>query len=100
MATNSNAAAASGALGILLHVQLPVTILVGKTTVALKRLLEMEAGAVVELDRLVGDPVEVLVHDRVLARGELVAVDDHYAVRIQEVEHDGFRSLVVPEAGA
>lgn len=47
--------------------------------------LKLGRGAIVELDRAVGAPVDVLVNERVVARGEIVAVDDRFGVRISEV---------------
>ncbi len=51
----------------------------------LSDVLELGRGSVVELDRSAGDPVDVLVNDRLVARGEIVAVEDRFGVRITEV---------------
>jgi flagellar motor switch protein FliN/FliY len=58
--------------------------------VPLKEVLKLTAGSVIELDRSLDDSVDVVVNDRVVARGELVVVDGNYGIRIQEI-HDGGR---------
>jgi flagellar motor switch protein FliN/FliY len=70
---------------LLAHVTLTVTVELGQCTMHLREILEIAAGSVVALDRPACDPVDVLVNGALLARGELVAVDDCYAVRISEL---------------
>ena len=67
---------------ILMHVEMPVTIVLGRTKMRLKDLLKLTNGSVVELDQMLDDEVEVRVNNRVIAYGEVVAVDGNYAVRI------------------
>jgi flagellar motor switch protein FliN/FliY len=95
MLTNSKSTQLStGSFGVLLQVELPVTVSVGRAEMPLKELLKLSPGSVVELDRIVGDPVDVIVNNRVFAKGEIVVVDDNYAVRIREVCRDDSDSLV------
>ena len=72
-------------LDALLDVPMPVIIEVGRTHMPLSEVLELQAGSVVSLDRLVGDPVDILVSDRKLAEGEVVVIGEHLGVRITRV---------------
>jgi flagellar motor switch protein FliN len=67
---------------ILMYVEMPVTIVLGRTKMRLKDLLKLTNGSVVELDQMLDDEVEVRVNNCVIAYGEVVAVDGNYAVRI------------------
>jgi len=68
-----------------MHVQVPVSVSFGATQIRMKDLLNLTAGSVVELDQALHDNVEVRVNDRVIARGEVVAVEGHYGVRVLEL---------------
>jgi flagellar motor switch protein FliN len=70
---------------MLLHVQVPVSVSFGATQIRMKDLLNLTAGSVVELDQALHDNVEIRVNDRVIARGEVVAVDGNYGVRVLEL---------------
>ncbi len=70
---------------LLLDVALPVAVSFGKTSLEIREVLKLNTGSIVELDRLVTDPVEIVVNDCVIARGEVVVVDGNYGVRIQEL---------------
>ncbi len=72
-------------IDLLMDVSLRVTVELGRTHMQLARILELKNGSVVELDRLAGDPVDVFVNDRRVARGEVVVVDDKFGVRIIEM---------------
>jgi flagellar motor switch protein FliN len=72
-------------IDLLMDVTLRVTVELGRTRMQLARILELKHGSVVELDRLAGDPVDVFVNDRMVARGEVVVVDDKFGVRIIEM---------------
>ena len=72
-------------LSRLLDLQLPVSVLLGRAPVTIKEALKLMAGSVVELDRQVGDHVEIMVHGTVVAKGEIVSVKGNYGVRIKEV---------------
>ena len=77
---------------LLMNVQVPVSVCFGATQIRMKDLLNLSSGSVVELDQALHDNVEVRVNERVIARGEVVAVDGHYGVRVLE--------LVSSEGGA
>jgi flagellar motor switch protein FliN/FliY len=72
-------------IDLLMDVSMRVTVELGRTRMQLARILELQHGSVVELDRLAGDPVDVFVNDRMVARGEVVVVDDKFGVRILEM---------------
>lgn len=73
------------AIDLLLDVELPVSISFGRTHLPLKEVLKLTSGSIVELNRAVSDPVEVIVNNCVIARGEVVVVEGNYGVRIQEI---------------
>jgi flagellar motor switch protein FliN/FliY len=70
---------------LLLDVELPVSVSFGRAQVALKDVLKLTTGSIVELNRSVAEPVEVIVNNCVIARGEVVVVEGNFGVRIQEV---------------
>src|SRR5262249_13955470 len=72
----------------LLEVPMPVIIEIGRTHMTLSEILELQPGWVVELDRLVGDTVDILVSDRKLAEGEVVVIGNHFGVRVTRVLAD------------
>jgi flagellar motor switch protein FliN/FliY len=76
-------------LDSLLDMTLPVTIEFGRTTLSIQEVLGLGPGAVVQLDRLVGEAVDVYVSDRRLAEGEVVIVGDHFGVRITRILTNG-----------
>lgn len=70
----------------LLHsVEMAVTVELGHTRMMMRDLLNLRAGSIVELDRPAGGPVDIVVNGTLLARGEVVVVDDELGVRITEV---------------
>jgi flagellar motor switch protein FliN/FliY len=73
------------ALNFLLDVKLPLSVSFGCAQLPLKDVLKLTIGSSVELNRETGDPVEIIVNDRVIARGEVVVVDGNYGVRIKQV---------------
>lgn len=75
----------AGNLELLRGVELPVTLCFGRRRMKLRDVLELNAGSVVELDRQVEDPVDLLLDDRVIARGEVVVVDGSYGLRVLEI---------------
>lgn len=72
-------------LEVLRDVELTVKIELGRARMRLDEVLRLGQGAVVELDRLAGDPVDVFVNDRLVARGDVVVLNDKFAVRLTEV---------------
>ncbi len=80
-----NGAGSRHALRVLQNVELAVTVELGRARLAVRELLELRAGSIVELDRAAGSLVDVMVNGTLLARGEVVVVDDELGVRITEV---------------
>jgi len=76
---------AGASLDALLEVSMPVVIEIGRATMTVQDVLQLAIGSVIELDRLVGEPVDVYVSDRKLAQGEVVVVGEHFGVRITRV---------------
>ncbi len=72
-------------LELLMNVPLAVSAELGRCTLRLSELLKLGAGSIVRLDRAAGAPVDVLVNDRLVAHGEVIAVDDRFGVRITDV---------------
>jgi flagellar motor switch protein FliN len=72
-------------LDLLLNVSLQVTAELGKAKMNVRDILKLGTGSVVELDRLAGGPVDLLVNNKLVARGEVVAIDDNFGVRITEL---------------
>jgi len=72
-------------VSMLEHVELDVSLRFGQRQLSLREIGELRSGSVVELDRYVQDPAELLLGDRVVARGEVVIVDGNYGLRVTEV---------------
>ncbi|MEJ5228609.1 MAG: flagellar motor switch protein FliN, partial [Pseudothermotoga sp.] len=75
----------SDKLELLLDVPLKVVVELGRAKMTLKQVLEMNVGSLIELDKLTGEPVDILVNGRLIARGEVVVVDENFGVRITEI---------------
>jgi flagellar motor switch protein FliN/FliY len=69
-------------LDLLLDVNLPISIELGRTTMRIKDILSLGPGSVVELKKLAGEPVDLLVNDKIVAKGEVVVVDENFGLRI------------------
>ena len=72
-------------IDLLMDVSLRVSVELGRTRMQLAQILELQHGSVIELDRLAGDAVDIFVNDCMVARGEVVIVDDKFGVRITEM---------------
>lgn len=75
----------SGTLDLLLDVELPVSVSFGKTQMPLQQVLKWTSGSIVELESTVNEPVEVVVNNCVIARGEVVVVDGNYGVKVHQI---------------
>ena len=74
-----------GAIELLRDVDLNVKIELGRTRMLVEDVLRLGEGSVVELDKLAGDPVDVFVNDQLVARGEVLVLNDNFCVRINEI---------------
>ncbi len=82
---DGGASAGRGGMDLLYDVQLAVTVELGRTTLKVRDVLGLGPGAVVELDTRAGEPVEVVVNGKAVARGEVVVIDDNFGVRVTEI---------------
>lgn len=72
-------------LNMLLDIPLQVTVELGRTKRSVKEILEMSGGSIIELDKLAGEPVDILVNNRFIAKGEVVVIDENFGVRITDI---------------
>ncbi len=77
--------ATMGSLAMLSDVDMDVTVELGRTKMPIRELLALQPGMVVEIDRAAGAPIDVLVNGRLIARGEVVVIDEEFGVRITEI---------------
>jgi flagellar motor switch protein FliN len=82
-------------IDLLLDVTLPVSIELGRTAMSIENVLNLGPGSVVELDRLAGEPVDLLVNEKLIAWGEVVVVDENFGIRITSMvsPQDRIKSL-------
>jgi len=74
-----------GNLGLLANIQVKLTVEVGSTQITLQELLRLNEGSVVELNRLAGDPLDILVNGTAIAKGEVVIVGEQFGIRFGEI---------------
>jgi flagellar motor switch protein FliN len=72
-------------LDMLMDIPLQVTVELGRTKRSVKEILELTPGSIVELDKLAGEPVDILVNNRPVARGEVVVIDENFGVRVTDI---------------
>jgi len=85
----------SHCIDLLRDVQLNVKIELGRNRMLVDDVLRLGPGCVVELDKLAGDPVDVFVNDRLVARGEVLVLNDNFCVRINDIVHQGLEEEVL-----
>jgi flagellar motor switch protein FliN/FliY len=88
-AANENSGNRSGAeqvdLSLLMDVPLQVTVELGRTRMTVESLLKLNQGSVVELNQIIGEPLDILVNNKLMAHGEAVVVKDKFAIRVLDV---------------
>jgi flagellar motor switch protein FliN/FliY len=72
-------------IDFLLDVQLNIQVEVGRTQVRIEELLELDQGSIVELQSAIGQPLDIRVNEKLVARGEIVVINDKFAVRITDI---------------
>ncbi len=72
-------------MDLIMDVPLRVTVEVGKARKTVKEILELSSGSIIELDKLAGDPVDILVNGKLVAKGEVVVIDDSFGVRVTDI---------------
>ena len=84
-APENAAATSSGQLDILLDMDVPVTVVLGATEIPVRRLLQLGPGAVLKLEKPIGEPAELFLKESKFAEADVVVVDDRFAVRIKRI---------------
>jgi len=74
-----------GNLNLILDIPLRVTVELGRTKMIVSELLNLGQGSVIELSKLAGEPMEVLINDKLVARGEAVVVNEKFGVRLTDI---------------
>lgn len=72
-------------IDFLLDIPMSVTVYVGSAKMAIRDLLQLAQGSVIELDKLAGEPMEVMVNNKLVARGEVVVVNEKFGIRLTDV---------------
>lgn len=72
-------------LGLLLDIPLQVTVELGRTKKLIKDILELSPGSIIQLDKLAGEPVDILVNNKLIAKGEVVVIDENFGVRVTDI---------------
>jgi flagellar motor switch protein FliN len=72
-------------LNLLLDIPLKVTVELGRTSKQIKEILELSQNSIIELDKLAGEPVDILVNNKLIAKGEVVVIDENFGVRVTDI---------------
>lgn len=72
-------------ISLIMDVELPVRVRIGTKSILLKDVLNMDIGSIVELDQLANDPLDILIGDKIIAKGEVVIVDGNFGVQIDKI---------------
>ncbi|WP_458413891.1 flagellar motor switch phosphatase FliY [Schinkia sp. CFF1] len=72
-------------LAMLLDIPLHVTVELGRTKRSVKEILELSTGSIIELDKLAGEPVDILVNNKLIAKGEVVVIEENFGVRVTDI---------------
>ncbi|MBR4305638.1 MAG: flagellar motor switch protein FliN, partial [Ruminiclostridium sp.] len=86
-------------LKLLMNVPLQISVEIGSTTKKIKDILDFAQGTIIELERQAGAPVDVIVNGNLIARGDVVVIDDNFAVRITEIVKSKFMDALSKEHG-
>jgi flagellar motor switch protein FliN len=74
-----------GNINLIMDVPLQVTVELGRTQKLIKDILELGSGSIIELEKLAGEPVDILVNDKAIAKGEVVVIDESFGVRVTDI---------------
>ena len=74
-----------GNIGLIMDVFMEMTVELGRTRKLIKDILGMGEGTIIELDKLAGEPVDILVNHKLIAKGEVVVIDENFGVRVTEI---------------
>ncbi len=84
-AEEGSGSGATSSLDILLDMDIPVTVAVGQTEISIQKLLKLGPGAVIKLDKSIAEPVDLYIKDAKFATGQVVVVEDRFAIKIKEI---------------
>lgn len=80
-----NVSGEQGNIGLIMDVYMEMTVELGRTKKLIKEILGMGEGTIIELDKLAGEPVDILVNHKLIAKGEVVVIDENFGVRVTEI---------------
>jgi len=83
--SDSNKTAMNPELEVILDIPVTISMEVGRTSITIRNLLQLNQGSVIELDRLAGEPLDVLVNGTLIAHGEVVVVNEKFGIRMTDV---------------
>lgn len=83
--TESSAIETPQNIGLIMDVPLDVTVELGKTRKTIKDILDLHQGAIIQLDKMAGEPVDLMVNGKLIAKGEVVVIDENYGIRITTI---------------
>ena len=72
-------------LDLILDINVQLTVELGRTQMQIKDVIELSPGSVIELDKLAGEPVDILANDSLIAKGEVVVINENFGIRITEI---------------
>ena len=72
-------------IDLIMDVQLEVTVELGRTHKSIKDVLEFAPGTIIELNKLSGEPIDVLVNGKIVAKGEVVVIDENFSIRVTDI---------------
>ena len=75
----------SGNIGLLMDVTITVTVELGRARLSIKEILSLGEGSIIELQKLAGEPVDLLVNGKLIAKGEVVVIDENFGVRVTDI---------------
>lgn len=93
--SNTSAPAGNNNIDMIMDIPVSLTVELGRTKIAIRSLLQLAQGSVVELDGLAGEPMDVLVNGCLIAQGEVVVVNDKFGIRLTDIitPHERLRRL-------
>ena len=71
--------------GVFANIPVNVSVELGRSSISLREIFELTEGSIVELDRLVGEPLDLVVNGEVVAKGEVVAIDNNFGLRVKSI---------------
>ncbi len=75
-------------IDLIMDVPLEVTVELGRTSKSIKEILDFSPGTIIELDKLAGEPIDVLVNGKFVAKGEVVVIEENFGIRVTEIIKD------------